>query len=53
MKDLVDVDLWRKVFLGSYLVELYFNNELSKYKLGVEIAEIGQIHSPKIITVLK
>lgn len=45
MRELVDHELWKKVYLGSYLVELYCNDEMQKYVLAVDIAEIGEIHT--------
>lgn len=49
LKDLVDLDLWRTVFCGSMLAELYCSGQLDKYKLTVQIAELGEIHPPDVI----
>jgi len=45
MRELVDLELWQKVYLGTYLVELYCNDEMDKYAIAVDCAEIGEIHS--------
>jgi hypothetical protein len=41
------------VIFGSHLVELFHNNQRDKYLIAVEIAELGEIHSLDVITILK
>ena len=53
MKDMVDLNLWQNVMFGSQLVELFHNNQRDKYLIAVEIAELGEIHSPEVIKILK
>lgn len=50
---MVDLNLWQNVMFGSQLVELFHNNQRDKYLIAVEIAELGEIHSPEVIKILK
>ena len=40
-KDEVDLHLWQTVYLGTNLVRLFYEGSIDKFRIAIEIAEIG------------
>lgn len=53
LKDEVDLHLWQKVVLGTNLVELFYEGSIDKFRVAVDIAELGEIHNSETIAKLR
>lgn len=40
-KDEVDLHLWQTVYLGTNLVKLFYEGSIEKFRIAIEIAELG------------
>jgi hypothetical protein len=52
-KNEVDLHLWQTVYLGTNLVELFYEGSIDKFRIAVDIAELGEIHNSETISKLR